>query len=480
MTLSNALSSALSGLSATARGTAVVATNLANALTPGFARREMQTSPRPPAMGGGVQVDGVVRIVRNGVLAQTRLAAADMARAGVLSDYRATLDTAFGVPGETGALTTRLADFDAALIAATARPDSETALARVLTTAQDLTGKINSLADGIQDARSQADRGIAQDVARMNGALTRVADLNRQIAVQLASGGDASALQDARQSVIGEISAIVPVQEVARETGQVALFTPAGGALLDGTRPAQFDFAPSGPMSAAKKVGAPPVGLLVLDGVELTGPQMRLYAGGRIEAQFRIRDIDAPAAQARLDAFARDLHDRLAGANDGAGPGLLTDGGGLATAASERGLANRLAVNAAADPQAGGALWRLRDGLEAAAPGPAGTAGILDAMRAALGDARLSGSSALDPTPRTAAGLAAELVSATASARLGAEQTLSGAAARSNAFETMMRQDGVDSDREMETLLHLERAYASNAKVLQAVDEMLQTLLRMT
>nr|WP_281200983.1 flagellar basal body rod C-terminal domain-containing protein [Paracoccus chinensis] len=44
----------------------------------------------------------------------------------------------------------------------------------------------------------------------------------------------------------------------------------------------------------------------------------------------------------------------------------------------------------------------------------------------------------------------------------------------------MRQQDGVDSDREMETLLALERAYASNAKVLQAVDEMLQTMLRLT
>lgn len=38
----------------------------------------------------------------------------------------------------------------------------------------------------------------------------------------------------------------------------------------------------------------------------------------------------------------------------------------------------------------------------------------------------------------------------------------------------------MDSDREMETLLALERAYASNAKVLQAVDDMIQTILRLS
>ncbi len=38
--------------------------------------------------------------------------------------------------------------------------------------------------------------------------------------------------------------------------------------------------------------------------------------------------------------------------------------------------------------------------------------------------------------------------------------------------------DGVDSDREMEMLLQLEKAYSANAKVIQVVDEMLDQILR--
>lgn len=44
----------------------------------------------------------------------------------------------------------------------------------------------------------------------------------------------------------------------------------------------------------------------------------------------------------------------------------------------------------------------------------------------------------------------------------------------------MMRADGVDTDREMENLLNLERAYAANAKVLKAVDDMLLNILGLT
>ena len=53
MSLSNALSNAVSGIVAASRGTEVVASNLANAMTPGFARREVQLSARPWIGGGG-------------------------------------------------------------------------------------------------------------------------------------------------------------------------------------------------------------------------------------------------------------------------------------------------------------------------------------------------------------------------------------------------------------------------------------------
>lgn len=147
---------------------------------------------------------------------------------------------------------------------------------------------------------------------------------------------------------------------------------------------------------------------------------------------------------------------------------------------TERGHAQRLSINAAADPAVGGALWRLRDGLQAAAPGPAGTANLLLGMQDALEALRPSSLAGMAPVPRTAATLAADLGSWAASGRIEAERVLGGATAQSSTFGAMRQQDGVDSDREMEALLALERAYASNAKVLQAVDEMLQTMLRLT
>ena len=116
MSLSNALSNAMSGIAAATRGTEVVSSNLANALTPGYARRELQLSARSQAVqGGGVHVDGVTRMVRTSVLAQGRLASAETARTQTLATFHKTMADSIGVPGEAGALTTLLADFDAEL-----------------------------------------------------------------------------------------------------------------------------------------------------------------------------------------------------------------------------------------------------------------------------------------------------------------------------------------------------------------------------
>ena len=63
MTLSASLSSALSGLTAASRAAEVVSSNVANAMTEGYGRREVSLSARMIGRtGNGVMVNGVVRM----------------------------------------------------------------------------------------------------------------------------------------------------------------------------------------------------------------------------------------------------------------------------------------------------------------------------------------------------------------------------------------------------------------------------------
>jgi flagellar hook-associated protein 1 FlgK len=204
--------------------------------------------------------------------------------------------------------------------------------------------------------------------------------------------------------------------------------------------------------------------------------------GGAMSANFRLRDVDAPLQQKRLDAAARDLIARFADpATDttlpAGAPGLFTDAGAAFNAATETGLAGRLAVNAAADPAKGGALWRLRDGLGATAEGPPGEAALLTALHGRLNAFISPASGGFEPGARSFSGLASDVLSYVSRARNGAEAEQSYAAARHDSLRADELAAGVDTDQQLQSLLLIERAYGANAQVIKTVDSMIQILL---
>src|SRR5699024_305929 len=132
--------------------------------------------------------DSVARVVQQSVLAQHRISAASASGAAVLTSFARDIEQAIGTPGAPGSLTATLADFEAALLGAAARPENEAKLAAVLSTAGALTTQLNQLGDRLQDSRTAADKAIGHDVARLSSGLEQVADLNRRIAVHVAQG----------------------------------------------------------------------------------------------------------------------------------------------------------------------------------------------------------------------------------------------------------------------------------------------------
>ncbi len=480
MSLASALTAAASGLGAVARATELVGSNIANATTEGYGRRELQLSGSPHA--AGVRIEGIARRVSTGLLGEVRLAAAGTAHAATLAEWSTSIEAAIGTPGSGTALSDRVAGLESALIRATALPESDLRLAEVLAAATDLAGAINGIGTTAQDARQAAEDAIARDVVQLNAGLAEVARLNRAILAEATAGRDTAALQDARQRSIDGIAEIVPLREAARDNGTVSLFTAGGAALLDGWQPAQITFDHAAVITPAMDAANGDLAYLSIDGRPQTANQMQLYAGGRLGASFAIRDTLAPAMQAQADQLAADLAARFAaGGPDGSiaagAAGLFTDAGAAVTPPPAAGLAQRLTLNAAVDPSRGGATRHLRDGLYATAAGAPGDAGLLDAMLAALHAPR-SGAPLVTPgTPRSAEGLATDLSAAASTARLRSEAGLASQTSHGQALRQSLAADGVDTDAELQRLLALEQAYAANARVIRAADSMLDTLL---
>ena len=154
-------------------------------------------------------------------------------------------------------------------------------------------------------------------------------------------------------------------------------------------------------------------------------------------------------------------------------PGLFLD----ADSTAGDGVAGRLRLNALVDPDQGGAVWRLRDGLGAAAPGPPGNNTILSNLSGAFDTVTNVSVTGLQGG-FVYSDLVAQLGSLTGQQRIQNESVLSSISLQHQTIkEAEAREVGVDIETEMQDLLIIEQAYAANARVIQAASQMLTELM---
>ncbi len=483
MTITSALNSAMSGLRAATRASELVSSNIANASTPGYARRTLSISSVSTGGGAGVQVDGIRRQADAQLIADRRLSGAEFGYRTTTSAFMTRVEDLIGTPDKIGSLSARLADFESSLITAASRPDAVERLDAAAHGARDLVTSINGAADGIQSARSAADRDIGLQVTRLNDALAAIQKLNGQITGALNQSSSAAGLLDQRQLLIDEVSEMVPVRIIDRDHGAVALYSTGGAVLLDGMA-ADIGFEPSNVVTPYMSVEDGTLSGLTINGfsVNTSSGGGRLH-GGTLGAQFEIRDELAPQAQTQIDALARDLIERFeSSAVDptlaAGAPGLFTDGGAPLDPLDGTGLANRLTLNALVDPTQSGETWRLRDGLGAVAPGTVGNATLLNALSDALANPRTPATGDFGTAAQSAFDLTAAFASQLGSERLREDQRLSFASAQFYELTQLELAQGVDTDTELQHLMVIEQAYAANARVIETVDEMFDTLMR--
>ena len=282
--------------------------------------------------------------------------------------------------------------------------------------------------------------------------------------------------------MIDSISSIVPLRSVKRDGDQVALYSANGGVLLDG-RVYELSFtAAANVVTADMTIGAG-LGALQQDqnaaGGLVTiaaGSGSGLFDGGSLGALFEVRDGVVPEFDAEIDRYAEDLIDRFQSVTaglDSSGDGLFVDAGGGGV-----GLAGRIALNAAVDPNAGGAVWRLRARLAATGPGQEGDGTLLQALTDAMAAERSPTGFVSTSARSGAALLASEIASfyAGRSARSDDDRAYL-TASQSTLAEEEGDTLGVDSDAELQALMLVEQAYAANAKVLSVIDELMKLLL---
>ena len=475
MSLSSALSYAFSGLRSNSRAAGLVSTNIANATTESYGKRELVLGA---GFNGGVRIGGVARLVDPALVTDRRQSDSQLGYADTMFQFVKSMEDTMGLSGEPGSFVGRVEAFENSLLTAASNPASTQRLEMVATTANDLANTLNSLSDKVQALRSDADRKIGAQVELLNQTLTRLDEINIDVVRGTIAGSDMNALLDERDKLLDGISDIIPLRVVEGDRGEVTVYSKGGAVLLDSS-PASFEFTPAITVRAGDTLAGGELSGLTLNGLAVNSV---MFAGGSLQANFDVRDTEGVARQAELDAIARDLIERLGpggpdttlGATD---PGFFTDAGIAFDPLAEEGIAARIQLNALVAPASGGS-WRIRDGLGAATQGEVGDARLIQGIKAALSEPTLPGSGTLAPIARSFVNHASEFASTLSGTRVRAENAQTYQVSRNTALKEAELAKGVDTDLELQRLMQIEQLYTANAKVMTAVDQMLERLMQ--
>ncbi|MBB5692757.1 flagellar hook-associated protein FlgK [Muricoccus pecuniae] len=504
MSLDLALSIARSGLSHVNRQLAQTASNISNAGTAGYTRKEVQgQSVVAGAVLSGVRSAESARAVDTALVTEMNLArarsAASTARAGILEG----VETAHGATGDSiGDLTAALGD---AFVSLRDDPSDPLLQARIVDAADDLAERYNTVSTAIGTARQAAQDGMVKDVETLNDALRRISDLTDQILPLRARGASTADLEDQRDQAVVTIASIMQVRALPQPDGGITLIT-SGGLNLP-LRSAEGPFS-TDPMLVGPQAYYGTGG--TLPGIRLGNTDVTARLGeGTLAAYVSLRDRELPLAQAELDISAASLASRF----DRQGLRLFTGAAEEVPDPSSDyktgnwiGFAGSLRVNTDVEKSprlvrdgthsvasgAGGATAFTPNG----ATGPADFTTLLDrVLNQTFGTEVTAGTShpsfatlSLGPAGNLSSSLrsarslgdyASQLVATQTAVRAEAEEAgkMSGdlLAALESRFSA---QSGVDMDKELAAMISLQTTYSANARLLSAVQGMYDTLFQ--
>jgi len=491
MNLSVALSSAQSALSATATQTSIISRNISGAADPGYSRKMGLTS----TIGlGGVKLVSVGRAADTALflrmLDATSAASSQEALLKGLNELERTIEDPelnHSVAASIGKMTNAVQ-----MLAET--PSDPVLAASLLSASYDLAGALNEATGVTQSVRRNADTAMAESVERINTILGQFETVNRAVIVGTQAGTDVTDSLDARDRLLTSLSEEVGISVITRANNDMAIYTDSGVTLFEkNARTISFE--------RTYTYDATTAGAAVFaDGVPLTGPAATMgIKSGALFGNAKIRDDVAVTYQLQLDEIARGLIAAFA-ESDQSDPPVLPEAPGLFTypgapamppaGFAVTGLAGTIAVTANADPALGGDLNRLRDGglADPGEPGYVynqdGNAGFSDRLQGML--MSLGSQQTFDPLSQTnpnstlsrfASSSVSWLESARQAAGIEANQRTTFLERTSDALSNLT---GVNLDEELALMMELERSYDASARIITAVDNMLQMLLQAT
>jgi flagellar hook-associated protein 1 len=319
MGLSQALSTAMSGLRATQASIALVGSNVANAETPGYVRKTViQSAGVTGDYGSSVLLHGVDRQLDQYLQAALRTETSGAAYADIRSTFLQNLQGVYGNPSETGTIEDAFNKLLTAFQGLSTSADSPSARIGAVNAAQTMAQTLNTTTQGIQNLRSNAEMGINDSIITANNAMAQIAFINNQLQNNGKTDAATASLLDQRDQYITQLSALMDIRTVVNDLNQVTVFTNSGVQLV-GTEAAQLSFNPQGTMTPNTLYNPTDptksnVGTITINfphGGSYDLVSTKSIRSGKIAAYLELRDDTLVKAQAQIDQFAAALSSSL-------------------------------------------------------------------------------------------------------------------------------------------------------------------------
>jgi flagellar hook-associated protein 1 len=236
VSLNGIAASAISALKTNSAALSVVANNVSNLNTEGYARRIV--NQQTLTAGGqlmGVDIASIQRVT-NQFLAQEQLSAGGAASqydtmAGLFSQLNGLL----GGPGDNQSLATGLTNLASAFATASQAPTSTASRTGVTNALNALANSFSSVSSTISALQTQVDQQTVNSISSTNTLIKQIYDLNSQIKTANAGGDQSSALLDQRDVALTNLAQVMGIKTSANADGSVNVSTADGVNLVSNT-----------------------------------------------------------------------------------------------------------------------------------------------------------------------------------------------------------------------------------------------------
>lgn len=301
MSLTSALHIGTTGLLVNQTALEVTGNNLANAATEGYSRQRVNLTPGTPIdqgngqfIGTGVRVQEIARIVDDALNGRLRFATSDyhgsLADQNILSQIEQIHNSLTDDD-----LSSRVSQFFNSFRELANSPTDPGLRSLVISEGRSIAEYLQSVNDDLVGLRTQIDDSIRSAVSEVDDLLTRIGNVNHQIAVAEAGQGGANTLRDTRDQLLDELSKFLDITTREQPSGTVDVFSGSTPLVLgSGSRGLDVEF--------ENIDGQLEIKMRVRQDGQVIEPR-----SGQIGALAAARENDVNGAVQTLDTFAAGL-----------------------------------------------------------------------------------------------------------------------------------------------------------------------------